>query len=354
MRVMDIEKTQFAVSDFLGWQRDGTLELSPRFQRRPVWKTDAKSFFLDTVLRGLPAPVIYVRSRLNLDSQHMTREIVDGQQRLRTLFSFIDSDSLDDYSPKQDSFTVKHVHNPEVAGLAFGKLPEEARLQILSYQFSTHVLPPTVEDREVLQMFARLNATGTKLTFQELRNAAWFGDFKTTMYDLALEQLDRWRSWRVMSDEQISRMHEVEVTSDIVMSMIDGLTGKTQRLLDSIYERFDEDFPHRDELVRRFRLTMDTIDKLVGEDIPDTIYARDVHFYTLFLFLYEYMFGLGSPLTRASARRLPKKTRGVLLQASDAFQQESVPAEVLDAVRRASADIGRRRTRFDFMRSLMK
>jgi len=60
MRELDIRKTQFTVADFLSWQREGTLNLNPRFQRRSVWKPGARSYFLDTVVRGLPAPIIYL------------------------------------------------------------------------------------------------------------------------------------------------------------------------------------------------------------------------------------------------------------------------------------------------------
>ncbi len=354
MRVLDIEKTQYTVSDFLSWQRDGTLELSPRFQRRPVWKPDAKSFFVDTVLRGLPAPVIYVRARVNLDEQDFRREIVDGQQRLRTLFSFIDGSSLDDFSPNHDVFTVKRVHNEEVAGLSYDDLPNEIKLQLLGYQFSTHVLPPTVEDREVLKIFARLNATGTKLTPQELRNAEWFGEFKTAMYELALEQLDRWRDWKILSDEQISRMKEVELTSDLIMSLMDGITGRRKKALDDMYERFDESFPEREEVSRRFRATMEAIDSSIGDCIKDTVYTSEVYFYTLFVFVYDALFAIGSPLDDRKPQRVARKTRAMLLQASEDFEHERVPPEVLDAARRASADPGRRKTRLDYMRSLMK
>ncbi|TAK76253.1 MAG: DUF262 domain-containing protein [Dehalococcoidia bacterium] len=353
MRVIDITKTQFRISDFLGWARDGTLLLNPYFQRRPVWKPEAKSYFLDTVLRGLPAPIIYIRERVDLSTRRTLREVVDGQQRLRTILAFVEPSALADYSDTDD-FLVREIHNPEFADTRFKNLPDEAQLQILGYEFSTHVLPTTVEDREVLQMFARLNSTGVRLNGQELRNAEWFGEFKTTMYDLGLEQLDRWRDWHVVSDEQISRMHEVEITSDLMMSMIRGITGKTQTRLDKLYEQYDPRFPGRTELSRRFRVVMDTLEEVLGDGITETIYTSEVHFYTAFLFLYDLLFGLKSSTTRRPARRLPRAARTALLAASEAFQTENVPASVLDAVRRASADTGRRTTRFKFLRAMVK
>src|SRR5439155_22871656 len=103
----------------------------------------------------------------------------------------------------------------------------DVRQAILDYQFSVHILPASVDDREVLQIFARMNSTGLKLNSQELRNAAFFGEFKTSMYAIAAEQLQRWRTWRIFTEAQISRIGEIEITSDFAQLMISGLVGKT-------------------------------------------------------------------------------------------------------------------------------
>jgi hypothetical protein len=80
---MDIKHQQFKVSDFLSWQREGSLVLSPSFQRRPVWKPSAKSYFIDTVVRGLPVPIIFIRERINLSTQTAIREIVVSIRKWR-------------------------------------------------------------------------------------------------------------------------------------------------------------------------------------------------------------------------------------------------------------------------------
>jgi hypothetical protein len=84
-------RTQYRVGDFVAWQRDGALELNPNFQRRPVWKKGAKSYLIDTILRGLPMPIIFLRDlRADLKTFKAKRDVVDGQQRIRTILSFID------------------------------------------------------------------------------------------------------------------------------------------------------------------------------------------------------------------------------------------------------------------------
>jgi uncharacterized protein with ParB-like and HNH nuclease domain len=124
---MNIKHQEFKVSDFLSWQREGSLELSPSFQRRPVWKPSAKSYLVDTVARGLPVPIIFIRERINLTTQTTIREVVDGQQRLRTLFSFRDRGSLSDFDINRDSFSVSAQHNKELAGKKFAELNDSTK-----------------------------------------------------------------------------------------------------------------------------------------------------------------------------------------------------------------------------------
>lgn len=350
---MDIKHQQFKVSDFLSWQREGSLILSPSFQRRPVWQAPAKSYLIDTISRNLPVPVIFVRERVDLHTQRAIREVVDGQQRLRTLFTFIDSASLRDFDKERDQFTVLPRHNSELAFKTFRQLDDETKRRILGYEFSTQVLPSATEDRDVLMIFARLNSTGVQLNGQELRNAQYFGLFKTSMYELALEQLERWRLWHIFSEPQISRMGEVELTSDLAMTMVDGLIGKTQQRLNGIYKRFDERFPADRVVATRFRRIMDTIEETLGSTIPQTVFSSEVYFYTLFTYLYDQMYGLGSELVERSPQRVEfDKVRKCLLEASRRFAISNVPPEVVDAIVRASADTGRRRTRHDYLRQV--
>lgn len=349
MKRFDIGRTTYTVSDFLSWQRAGHLELSPSFQRRSVWKPGAKSYLVDTVVRGLPVPVIFVREKLDLDSAETVREVVDGQQRLRTLLSFIEPSSLRNFNPKRDGFVVSKSHNEEIAGKIFGVLGKEIRTAILTYQFSVHVLPIGTEDRDVLQIFQRMNSTGQKLNGQELRNAEYFGQMKTMMYSLATSQLDRWRRWHIFTEDSIARMSEVELVSDLTLSMIRGLSGKSQAKLNTLYKEFDKEFPGSDVLAHRFETTMDAIDRVMGDVLPTTIYRSEVSFFTLYCFFYEKLYGLGSALSSRKVRKLPDGLEACLVGASEALRSETAPRRVLDAMQRASADPRRRRTRLEYL-----
>lgn len=90
-----IQRTTFKVSDFITWYKNNTLTLDPKFQRRSVWNPKSKSFLIDTIIRGLPIPVIILRDRkTNLETYLPTKEVVDGQQRLRSVITFIMGDVI--------------------------------------------------------------------------------------------------------------------------------------------------------------------------------------------------------------------------------------------------------------------
>lgn len=353
MRTFDISPNTHPVSDFLQWQRDGTLNLTPEFQRRAVWGSGAASYLIDTVVRGLPVPLIFLRQRLELSSQRMIRDVVDGQQRLRTLFAYIDPTSLPDFDPSRDQFTVKKTHNLDLAGKPFSKLDGVWQSRILGYKFSVLTLPTDIEDRDVLQIFARINSTGLSLNHQELRNARFFGVYKTLMYNLSYEQLERWQKWKLFSGDQLSRMSEVELTSDLAMAMLSGLSGKTKKKLDDLYEMYDEACPFATELTRRFRIVMDVIEETVGRSIAGSVFDREMHFYSLFLYVYDRLWGLGTSMKRTPAGTLTKDFAVKVLEVSQRFKEGRVPPKVLDSVARAATDLGRRRTRYNFTASVI-
>jgi hypothetical protein len=349
--VKNIQKTVFKVSDFLSWQRSGSLLLSPAFQRRPVWPRGAKSFLIDTILRGIPMPIVFLRERTNLRTLEPQREVVDGQQRLRTIISFVQPGLLPDFNDQRDAFTIDEAHNADLAGKSFKELSPALRQQILDYDFSVHILPSDTEDREVLQIFGRMNSTGFKLNDQELRNAEYFGVFKELMYNLAYEQLERWRSWKIFTETDIARMLEVEETSDMVITILAGVHGKKQGTITKYYKDYNSRFASGDEVAKRFHAVMDVIDVEHGRELPNLVFRRKPLFHTLFTYYYDHMFGLKSSLRRTRARPISRDAAEAVRRASSDISSGNVPDELSKALRGATGDPRSREKRLEFLQS---
>src|SRR5262245_39641199 len=83
------ERSVYTAHDFVQWREASALELTPKFQRRGVWSAAARSFFIDTLLRSMPVPPIYIRLG-QLEGKRPVREVIDGQQRISALLDFVD------------------------------------------------------------------------------------------------------------------------------------------------------------------------------------------------------------------------------------------------------------------------
>lgn len=347
----NITRTLYKVSDFLSWQRAGSLVLSPSFQRRAVWKSGAKSYLIDTIVRGLPIPIIFLREqRSDLVSLEPKREVVDGQQRIRTVIEFIEPSSLGGYSVGSGSFQVQDNHNQSIANRPFQAISQDLQQKILDYEFSVHVLSSGVDDREVLSIFARMNSTGVKLNPQELRNAQHFGTFKTSMYETASAHLPRWRNWKLFSEDNIARMDEVELTSEFALLILNGISGKSSGALDRIYDDKDEKYPEQDEVARRFNAVMDTIDDKLGLQMNQEPFTRRTVFYSLFAFVYDCLFGIGSTLEPIKPKTLPTQVTSQISSAGKNIQNRTAPEIVLEALARRTTHLQSRLTMIDFLR----
>lgn len=351
MKTWQINRTVFKVSDFLSWQKAGNLDLTPPFQRRAVWKKGAKSYLIDTIVRGLPIPIIFIRDRQSDSfSFEPTREVVDGQQRLRTLIGFTAPKYLKDYNEGIDSFKISRSHNKELANKSFDDFDKDTKQRVLDYQFSVHVLPADISDREILQIFARMNSTGTKLNKQELRNAGWFGEFKMSVYDSALKYFEEWRKWKIFTDDNIARMDEVELTTEFYSLMIRGLTGKSQNALDKLYDDYDEVFKERNIIERRFEHIMDTISNNLGDYLPQSPFKKKTLFYILFAVIYDLCFGLDSVLKNTTSNKFTITQANILRNIGADLEEGKVDKKILEAATRRTTNPLERKTLLSYFK----
>lgn len=335
MAQLELNRTVYSVIDMITWMKSGVLKLNPRFQRRAVWKAAAKSKLIDTIVLGLPMPIVILRElppdlRLQFPSR---KEVVDGQQRLRTIASFVDRNSLSDFDPARDDFTVRKSHNLSIAEKKYSELNLEVQNRILHYQISAHVFSSTVGDEQILDVFARLNSTGTRLNAQELRNAEYSGDFKSLMYELATQQLSRWRKWALFSDDDIARMQEVELASDLSNLILNGISAKAQKAIDDLYQKYEDKFANGAQLQQRFQNVMDGIEDHFGDKIDELGLNRTATFYALFAAVYDEMYGLKSSLAKAKPQKLSSNATARIGRASLRIKNQQAPANVLDALR---------------------
>lgn len=319
--------TSYTVLDLLSWQESGTLHVSPRFQRRAVWKQSAKGFFIDSILRGYPIPPIHIRI-VSDGVRAGVREVIDGQQRIRAVFEFV-----------QNKYRIPASVSDSWPGMSYHDLTEGEQQVIKLFNFTVYQYRE-ISDAMVLEMFARLNTYSVSLNKQELRNGKWFGAFKRVSYRLAHETLDLWREFRVFTDSQIARMREVEFVSELLVLQMDGLQDK-KTSLDQFYENLDANWSEDDgtwvsskrgtqrevptqyltsvEAELRFRETLKSMHDAVGDLMSGTSFRRTAMVYTVYGAIYHIVYGL--PRLESSRLCGVGLTDGVILAMRETVSQ---------------------------------
>lgn len=335
------DSTTYSVNDFLEWHERKQLILSPKFQRRSVWKDVAKSFLIDSILRGKPLPKIFIRQITDIKTRTTIREVVDGQQRLRTIIDFIN-----------DGFKVKRVHNAEYGERYFSQLDEDAQSEILTYKFSVDTLIG-VEDSDIMDIFARLNTYTTPLNKQELLNAEFYGYFKQTVYSVSHKYNKFWIDNNIFTEYQTMRMNEVELTADVFIAFIDGIQNRKK--VKVYYKKYDEYFDEKDDLENKFDDVISLITQLFDDTLKKSYYRKPALFYALFLALYNIKDNIPdmpvSQINVLNEKGLAKiKTcldRIEELIDSDNLSREQV--EFVTSISRATSDADSRKTRTKFI-----
>jgi hypothetical protein len=156
----------------------GKLILQPDFQRQYVWDRKKASRLVESVLLRVPLPIIY------LSEQPDGKEyVIDGQQRLTSLFSFIDGQF-----PNGDSFKlIGLTAYKELNKKAFAEIGEELQDRIQDYPLRTVTLLRHSDPDLKFEIFERLNTGSEPLNDMELRNCVHRGTYNLFLKELAAE-----------------------------------------------------------------------------------------------------------------------------------------------------------------------
>lgn len=166
----------------------------PAFQRRFVWKMNQSSKLIESFLHNLPVPPVYFYT----EPETGNLLVVDGQQRLKTIFYFLDGIfGEEDQHGHRKVFRLQGLSEKSPwYGKTFDDLvesgdPAAKRLHnSVLRAFVVQQLDPK-DDTSVFHIFERLNTGGTALAGQEIRNCLMSGPFNDRL--LQVNQDSNWR-----------------------------------------------------------------------------------------------------------------------------------------------------------------
>lgn len=160
-RKYDRTKKQNASSSYSNNNRKNQIILDSEFQRNEVWTRKQKSELIESVLMGLPIPVMYL-----FEDKSANLIVVDGRQRLTAFFQFLDNEFA-----LTGLKILKSLND-----LKFNDIDPVYQSKLEDYQLISQVIKPPTPDSIKFQMFDRVNRGGTTLNNQEMRNALYQGN----------------------------------------------------------------------------------------------------------------------------------------------------------------------------------
>lgn len=212
--------SRFEVSSY-GWDSDveglvkrlnrGDIKL-PGFQRGFVWSLTEQSRFIESLILGLPVPNIFLAQ----DRDSKTLNIIDGQQRLKTLQRYLAGEFSISNSKKIHEDLRGCYFDSSVAKSPKSKVLDDADIRTLSDSVlhSIVIRPDPSADSStygyeynnaVIQIFRRLNTSGKPLQPQEVRSCIFYGSLDTLLHGL-----NENANWRELFGPKHSRYKDVE------------------------------------------------------------------------------------------------------------------------------------------------
>lgn len=274
-----------------------------RYQRKLVWSISEKQSLIDSVLKGLPIPLILLAK-----TEESKFEIIDGLQRLNAITAFIENEFS--YNGKYfDLQTLGDTKDLLDKNLLVQKTPILERE--ICKQFTNYRIPISryleASEESVDEVFRRINSSGRKLSLQEIRQAGDTSTLSTlvrrlssiirgdvtTSDRLSLDKMSKvsissndlpygiksseifWVSNGILPEEDVRASKDEELVLDLVLDMVlDQLPATGQDTRDYAF--------NRGRRKNNKNISTETIDRKINQIGADIIEERFIYIIDIF------------------------------------------------------------------------
>ena len=163
---------EYQVEKYLkGVESDKNEIYVPDYQREFIWDDNRQSKFIESIMLGLPIPLIFV-AEIETSGR---LEIVDGSQRIRTLAGFLSDDLI-----------LKNLQIlQKLNGLKFSDLKASRQRIFKNTSMRMIVLSSKADEKVRNDMFGRINTSSVPLLPMETRRGVYKGKFTDFIIDLS-------------------------------------------------------------------------------------------------------------------------------------------------------------------------
>jgi hypothetical protein len=254
----------------------GKLTLSPGFQRQSVWSKSNRKELIKSIFQGYPTPSIFLHKRV--DNGEIKYDVLDGKQRLETVLMYIGKFRGMRFSAPVlvDGEEFQEYEWREVQQKNLGH-------QLMGYKVQTVEIEGEIGD--IRALFVRINSTGMRLTFQEIRHAKYhLSPFLKASESLAKKHGRYFET--ILSAGQLSRMKHDELVCELLVSICTrGLVHK-KKVIDTVLSGESVNKASLNRSCRELSSTLGKIKKIFPR-LMETRFTKPVDFYSLFMFFHE-------------------------------------------------------------------
>lgn len=278
---MKRQPTTQQITWFLDLYRNNQLDLEPPYQRKSVWSSKDRKFFLDTIFRNYPAPPIFIHRTVN-DQGYTKYHVVDGKQRLETILSFFESKIS--IAPDFGDINLNSKK--------FKDLTPEYKRRFWDYTLVVDFID-SIDGNNIEEVFDRVNRNARNLLPQELRHARYNGWFINFVEEESDD--DFWWNYKISTRGRDKRMKNVQFVSELLMILLENkIVGFDQGYIDEVYAKYDEieelqesgdfslkDFTNRLNEIKQFILATDNH----NASITNYASGSNNNYYTLWAYI---------------------------------------------------------------------
>lgn len=260
--------TNKKILELFNAMKTNDLILKPSFQRKLVWNNNHKEAFIKTILEGLPFPEVYFADGdIDLKTQRSQTLVVDGQQRLSTIYQYITGNK---------QFPQRNIET-------FDKLTPVQQTKFYDYVVVVRDLG-RIDDEKIIEIFKRINSVQYALNAIEIQNALYEGEFISTAKDIM--KSSRFSELGILSESEYTRMKDWEFVLTIMTTIEEGGYFNSTRELEKNIIQYDEEYQNKQQVSNEIS---DVIECVLGLELEDdSIWFRKSTVFTLLVELVRF------------------------------------------------------------------
>lgn len=263
-------RTENAQTVYDWYKRKSKINFNPPYQRvSGLWDVEGKQSLIDSLINKFDIPKFYLHRIYDLDSNYLY-SIIDGKQRLQTIFDFIDNK----FSLAKE-FNYYANEDVKLNGKSYDDIAEEYPKIIQDFdQYVLDIVQIVTDDEDIIrELFLRLNE-GVNLNNSEKRlsQRSYLNEkIKESVKENEFFKLIQFKNRRYEHEELLTKILLLEEKDDFISLNKSNLDRFVKDNIESS-EEIDATIANSEEVLHSMSIVFDNRENLLSQKSIIPIY----------------------------------------------------------------------------------